>query len=131
MRALLLRDVLPSVLIGLLSLWFAPEAHGQQPPPQQGSGQQVNVSDKELRAFAKAYVEFHKIRQRYEPSLSNAKDPAEKERIQQEGNSKVKEAVEKQGLSVESYNRIFAAVNANEELRKEALKLIDEERKKS
>ncbi len=56
MKKLLLRDVLPSVLIGLLSLWFAPEAHGQQPPPQQGSGQQVKVSDKELRALAKAYV---------------------------------------------------------------------------
>ncbi len=43
----------------------------------------------------------------------------------------MKEAVEMQGLSVESYNRIFAAVNANEELRKKALKLIDEVRKNS
>ncbi len=60
MKKLLLRDVLPSVLIGLLSLWFAPEAHGQQPASQQGSGQQVKVSDEELRAFAKAYVEFHR-----------------------------------------------------------------------
>ncbi len=43
----------------------------------------------------------------------------------------MKEAVEKQGLSADSYNGIFSAVNANEELRKKALKLIDEERKKS
>lgn len=121
----------PAALIGLLSVCFAPVAQAQQQPSQQGSGQQVKVSDEELRAFAKAYVEFHKLRQRYEPSLSNTKDPAEKEKIQREGNSKVKEAVEKQGLTVESYNRIFAAVNANKELRKKALKLITEERKKS
>jgi hypothetical protein len=62
-----------------LSLWFAPEAYGQQAPSQQGSGPEAKVSDTELRAFVKAYVEFHKIRQRYEPSLSNAKDPAEKD----------------------------------------------------
>ncbi len=46
MKKLILRDVLPSMLIGLLSLCFAPEAHGQQQPSQQGSGQQANVSDK-------------------------------------------------------------------------------------
>ena len=118
-------------LIGFLSFYFAPVAYAQQQPAQQGSGQQVKVSDKELRAFAKAYVEFHKVRQRYEPAMKNANDPAEKEKIQQEGNSKVKQAIEKQGLTVESYNRIFAAVNANEELRKKALKLVNEERKRS
>lgn len=131
MRRLMLRHVMLAVLIGLLTLWFAPVALAQQAPSQQGSGEQVRVSDKELRAFAKAYVEFHKLRQRYERSLNDAKDPAEKEKIQQEANTKVKDAVENQGLSVENYNRIFATVNANEELRKKALKLIDSERKKS
>jgi Domain of unknown function (DUF4168) len=118
-------------LIGLLPFYFAPVAYAQSQPSQQGADQQVKVSDKELRAFAKAYVEYHKIRQRYEPPLSNVKDPAVKEKLQREGNSKVKEAVEKQGLTVDKYNKIFATVNANEELRKKALKLINEERKKS
>jgi hypothetical protein len=130
MKKIIFWRVVLAALVGLLSLPFA-LAHAQQAPAQQGSGQPVKVSDKELRAFAKAYVEFHKIRERYEPAMSKAKDSAEKEKIQQEGNLKVKEAVEKQGFTVESYNRIFAAVNGNEELRKKALKLINEERKKS
>ena len=131
MNKIILWDLMPAALIGLLSFCFAPAAYAQQPPTQQGSGQQVKVNDKELRAFTKAYVEFHKIRQRYEPPLSNVKDPAVKEKLQREGNSKVKAAVEKQGLTVDRYNRIFAAVNADEELRKKALKVINEERKKS
>ena len=118
-------------LIGFLPFYFAPVAYAQSQPSQQGAGQQVKVSDKELKAFAKAYVEYHKIRQRYEPPLSDVKDPAVKEKLQREGNSKVKQAVEKQGLTVDRYNKIFATVNANEELRKKALKLINEERKKS
>jgi len=130
MKKIITSRVVLAALVSLLSLHFA-SADAQQPLAQQGAGQPVKVSDKELKAFAKAYVEFHKIRQRYEPALSKAKDAAEKEKIQQEGNSKVKEAVEKQGFTVESYNRIFAAVNANEELRKKALKLINEERKRS
>jgi hypothetical protein len=76
-------------------------------------------------------VEYQKVRQHYESSLSNAKDAAEKERIQQEGTQRAREAVEKQGLSVESYKRIFSTVNGNKELRKKALNLINEERKKS
>jgi hypothetical protein len=131
MKTLIRRKVMPAALMGLLFLGPAPVSPAQQAPAQQGSGEQVKVGDKELRAFAKAYVEFHKIRQQYERSLGDAKDPAEKERIQQEASIKVKEAVEKHGLSVESYNRIFTTVNGNEELRKRALKLIESERKKS
>ncbi len=129
MRRRILRDVILVGLMGLSSLWLVFPAFSQGTPPQRDSGQQV--SDKELRAFAKAYVEYHKVRQRYESTLSKAKDPAEKEKIQQEGNRKAEEAVERQGLSVESYNRIFGTINGNEELRKKALNLIDEERKKS
>jgi hypothetical protein len=132
MKTLGLRHIMLAAVIGLLSLWLVPAAQSQQSQPpasQQGSDQQV--SDRELKAFAKAYVEYQKVRQHYESSLSNAKDAAEKERIQQEGTQRAREAVEKQGLSVESYKRIFSTVNGNKELRKKALNLINEEREKS
>ncbi len=131
MKRLVLRDVMSVALVGLLSLWLAPLASPQQPAPQPGAAPQAKISDRDLRAFAKAYVEYHKIRERYESSLSTAKEPAEKERIQREGNAKVKEVIEKEGLSVEGYNMIFTTINANEEMRNKALKLVDEERKKS
>ncbi len=131
MKRLVLQDVTFAALAGLLCLWPAPAAQAQQPPSPPGSAQPAKISDKELKAFAKAYVEYHKIRERYESSVSNAKDPAEKDKIQREGNAKVKEAIERQGLSVESYNRIFTAINGSQELRNKTLKLVDGERNKS
>lgn len=131
MKRVVLRDGILVALMALLSLWLVPAAATGQAPSGQDSGGQTKVSDEELSAFAKAYVEFHKIRQRYETSLRETKEPAEQERIRREGNAKLKETVEKQGLTMETYNRIFTTVNGNEELRKKALKLIDEERKKS
>ena len=71
---------------------------------------------------------YQKLRQTYEPRLNRAKDPKEKEQIQREGDLKVKEALEKQGLTPQSYNRLFAVVNGNEQLRQKALKVINEER---
>lgn len=126
----LLRGAMLVAAIGLSLPYFAAAARAQQPPQRQGPSQRANVSDKELKAFAKAYVEYQRIRQTYEPSLKNAKDAAEGERIQREANTKIKTALKKQGLDVDSYNRIFNAVNANEELRKKALNLIDQERKR-
>jgi hypothetical protein len=89
------------------------------------------VSDKNLKAFANVYVEYHKIRQTYEARLGKVQDPKEREKIQREGDSKVKQALEQQKLTPESYNRLFTAVNGNEQLRRKALKWIDEERNRS
>jgi hypothetical protein len=102
-----------------------------QESKQASAPAQKNFSDKDLKSFAKAYVEYHRIRQTYETRLNNIQDPKEKEKIQREGDSKVSKALEKQGLTPDSYNRLFAAVNNNEQLRKKTLKMIEEERKQS
>jgi predicted ATPase with chaperone activity len=124
-----------ALVVGALSLsvnLFALVAWGADAAPKQGSTtESSNVSDKELRAFAKAYVEYHKIRQNYEPKMNNTRDEKEKLNIQREGDDKVKQALEKQGLTPQGYNRLFAAVNGNPQLRQKALTLINDERKKS
>jgi len=89
------------------------------------------VSDQELTAFAKAYAEVQQIRSQYEPSLQRTKDAKESERLQQEANAKLKKTLDKQGLSIDRYNKIYTAVNANEALRRKALKMVEQERKKS
>jgi hypothetical protein len=76
-------------------------------------------------------VEYQKIRQDYEPKLNNTRDEKERVKIQREGDDKVKQALDKQGLSPQGYNRIFVAVNGNPQLRQKALALIGDERKKS
>ena len=101
-----------------------------QERPKQPTVQEKEVSDAELQAFVKAYVQYHKIRARYEPQLKAAKDPQEGKKIQDEANGKIKEALAKQQLTAQNYNRVFTIVNHDEMLRKKAMKLIEEERKK-
>jgi hypothetical protein len=103
---------------------------GAETMPKHG-GEQAQVTDRDIRAFAKAYVEYHKIRQNYEPKLTATKDEREKQKLQREGDDKVKQALEKQGLTPQSYNRLFVAINNNQQLRQKALTLITEERGKS
>jgi len=103
----------------------------QEAPKQTQAADSSTVSDKNLKSFANAYVEYHKIRQTYEARLGKVQDPMEREKIQREGDSKVKQTLEKQNLTPESYNRLFTAVNGNEQLRRKALTLIDEERNRS
>jgi len=117
-----------ATLTGLVFLSPPPLTDAQDLPKQSQSAEPTKLSDKDLRAFAKAYVAYQKLRQTYEPRLGKIQDPKEKQKLQQEGDAKVKEALEKHGLTPQSYNRLFAAVNGNEQLRQKALKLINEER---
>ncbi len=130
MQDFLHRSIVYGLMIALLFLAFAMATRAQQPSQQRPSSQQTTVSDKELKAFVKAYVQYQKIRMEYEPSLREAQDPKEKERRQKEADSKVDTVLKKEGLTPESYNKIFTTVNSQEDLRKKVLKMIDEERKR-
>ena len=123
---LIIGGLILSVHLPMATLWGADTA-----PKQGSSAEQANVTDKDLRAFAKAYVEYHNIRQNYEPRLNSTKDEKQKEKLQREGDNKVKQVLEKQGLTPQSYNRLFVAVNNNQQLRQKVLALISEERRKS
>jgi len=92
--------------------------------------QNANVSDEALKAFAKAYVEVDKIRLAYEPSFRNAQDPQQAQSIQQEATVKMEKAVEQQGLTSETYVKIFNTVKDDAELRGKTIKLIEEEQNK-
>jgi len=96
-----------------------------------GAAVQSKVSDQELKTFVKAYVEYQRIKQSYEPKLRTMKDEKIKQRIEREGNEKVRQALEKQGLTAQKYNQLFAAVNGDPQLRRKALDLIQAERQKS
>jgi hypothetical protein len=96
--------------------------------PAQESGR--NLSDKDIQSFARAYVDFHKIKSDYEARMKRTNDAGEKERLKREGDAKVDSALKKQGFTADSYTKTFAAVNNNEQLRKKTLKYVEEERKK-
>jgi hypothetical protein len=100
-------------------------------PAQRVPAEQGEIRDKELKAFAKSYVEFHKLRKVYEPQLSVAKTPQEKGRIEQEAVAKFGAALEREGLTMERYGALFQTVSADERLREKVLKLVEEEQAKS
>jgi hypothetical protein len=111
-----------AALIGLLS---NPVVWGQEVPAQ------GNISDQELRVFAKAYVQVDRVRLALEPIMQNAQDPEQKQNIQQEATGKMEKAVEEQGLSKERYMMIFNTVKGDTELHAKTIKLIEEEQKNS
>jgi Domain of unknown function (DUF4168) len=98
---------------------------------QAQTDKQEKVSDAELRAFVKAYVDNQKIRQQYEPSLTDSKDPQKGQQLQDQANAELKKSLAKQNLTIEKYNSIYNQINSDEELRKKALKLVEEERKRA
>ena len=65
-----LKIVAAIFVAGFLILPFAKQGRAQESPKQQ-----LSVSETQLRAFAKVYVEVEKIRQAYEPRLKEAKNP--------------------------------------------------------
>jgi uncharacterized protein DUF4168 len=122
--------VVGSVIAGMATLTLGVTGAQEKPALQQPSAQ-TEIGDRELRAFARSYLEFHKIRAEYEPALNQARDPQAQGKIEQEALAKFDRAVQQQGLTLESYFRLYQTVNANEHIREKAIKLIDEERKKA
>ena len=118
-----LKAVAAIFVAGFLILPFAKQAPAQESPKQQ-----LNVSETQLRAFAKVYAEVEKIRQAYEPRLKEAKNPEEGKQLQKEALSKMQGALTKQGLTEESYTQIFEIARADEGLRKKLIEFINEER---
>ena len=121
---------------GLVSLLLTSTAHAQaqsQLPsagqsPQQSQLAQKNVSDEDLQSFAKAYVEVQKIQQSHQASLKNTQDPTQVEKLQQEASVEMSKAVQKQGLTPETYTQILVAVNSDSQLSKKVLDLVNKER---
>jgi len=95
------------------------------------AGGETALSEKELRAFVRAYVAYQRIRSNYAPVLEKAKDAQSKKQIEQEANAKVQQVLDSNGLSAERYNCILAAVNADAALRKKVLKQVEEQRAQS
>src|SRR3990167_1210495 len=106
MKNFFARSAYFAVLTGPVFLSFPPVTGAKDLPKQTQSAEPTKLSDKDLRAFAKAYVAYQKLRQTYEPRLGKIQDPKEKQKLQQEGDAKVKEALEKHGLTPQSYNRL-------------------------
>ena len=117
----------PVVFVLFLSFTDLALAFAQSSPPAQKS----QIDDRELRAFVKTYVETQNIRREYEPPLAKSSDPNRTQRLHKSANEELKDALDRNNLTVEQYNRVFARVNNDPPLRENVLKMVEQERMKS
>jgi len=103
----------------------------QQPGAEQPPVQQTDLSESQLRSFAKVYVQIEKILKTYEPQLKQAKTPEDGQQIQNEQASKIQQALTQGGVDAQNFHRIVQIANADDGLRNKIIAFIDEEKQKS
>lgn len=72
-----------------------------------------SYSDAELKSFAGAVVEVHRINDEYIPKLQSAATPDEEQQLEAAALHDMVQAVENEGISVEKYEEILANAQHN------------------
>lgn len=80
---------------------------------QSANQQQAAISDSDLKAFAVAAKDVQKINQDYMPVYQQAQNDQQRATIEQEAMAKMAQSVKDKGMSVEKYNQIVAAAQAD------------------
>ena len=78
--------------------------------------QQSSYDETTLRSFAVALAEVQEIAADWRPQIEAAA-PEQAEELRQQANAEMVEAVERNALTVEAYNNIWQAAEADSELR--------------
>lgn len=90
-------------------------------PMQQQQAPQMEVNDEQVSAFAEAQARVVEIGEKWSPRLEAAETAEEMQEAQQSAQQEMIVAVENSGLSVEEYNQIAQAAQADEALRERIL----------
>lgn len=118
------------IVVGLPALWPAIETGAEPPSLQLGSGGDTDISDRELRTFAKAYAEIYGIVAAYKPSLTAPGDPRQVEKIMQEAEHQIEKLLEGHAFTADSFLKTARAISTDDELRQKTVAMINEERQK-
>ena len=105
---------------------YSPQEQQQDPWEQQQQDIRTDFSDEEIENAANAYMDIIEIREEYHGKLTEVEDPEAAQEIQMEANERITQAVEENGISVETYNDIITAAQTDEELMNDLLTRIDE-----
>lgn len=84
-------------------------AMAQATAPQQQSA----ISDQDLKTFAGAAKEVQRINQTYVPAYQGAQTEEQRKSIEQEAMTKMTDAVKEKGLTIDKYNQIVQAAQAD------------------
>jgi len=85
-------------------------------PAQQAAPATTEYSDSQLQKFVNASKQVAAISSEYTPKLQAADDQQEQQEIYREADEKMVEAVQNEGMSVDEFNGINQAVQADPQL---------------
>jgi GTP1/Obg family GTP-binding protein len=88
----------------------------------------ASFEESTLKSFAAAMVKVEEVRNVYAPQIENASSVEAAQRLQQEANGLMVQAVQDQGLEVAIYNEIAQAMQRNGELRKQIMEMVEDVR---
>ncbi len=89
-----------------------PGTQGAAPGATQGATQ---VDDATLKAFAEASLEVEEVIEKWQPRMDGA-DEAEAQQIRRDANREMVEAVQSNGLNVETYTQLAQLTRTDPEL---------------
>jgi len=115
------RRLLP--LVAALALVAAPAWSQTTQDQPAGDG----FDDATLESFAAAADEIGQISSAWTQRMQEVEDPARLENMQQDAQDEMVEALQEEGLTVETYNRILQVAEGDPELAGRIRELMDEQ----
>lgn len=107
------RKSLTTLAATLVMLFGVPAALAQGPAQQGQPPQQVQVSDSKLEHYVMVAEKVTEIRNDFQQKMTSAEDAEQAQSLQEEASAEMIEAVQASGMSVEEYNQIAYALQAD------------------
>lgn len=118
--------VRPLAAAALSTAWLfsVPAANAQvQSPSPSPSTQSQNIPEQRLDAAAAALEQVTSVKENYQGQIEAAA-PSDRQRIADEANKALTEAVTSQGLSIEEYSSIIVVAQNNPDVREKILRRV-------
>ena len=111
----MIRSTIMAATLALLGVAAIPIAWAQSESAAAPTEQATPYSDAELKSFAAAAVEVHRINSGYLPKMADAA-PDQQRALEQQALRETTAAVEKQGLTSDKYDEILTAAQTRPEV---------------
>lgn len=138
MRQFILWNIVLSIVVGFLGPWSSrgsavqspPQGPSREPSTVQRPSEKTDFISERLQEFARTYVATRRLIEEYELPLRESRKTEQARKLEREAAAKVEQTLDVHGFTPDSFQRTYALVNADDQLRAKALQLIAEERKK-
>ena len=124
-RTTLLAAIVAAAGIAGAPISLVAQTTGAQPQQAPAPGQDFSKQD--LKSYAAAAVQIGRIDQAYQTQMQAAQSTEQQKQVQDQALRGMAQAVEGQGLSVEKYNRITEAAQADPATAQEIRKYAQQE----